>query len=575
MMYREKKRYIEGLLLFTASCLVMFFASEVKADNGEEQQYPPAEVEAWVQSTTGGGLVDVPLNDQRWGDREEGEVYARENENFIVWYWPNGGEATFDPTTLGSQAIWHDYRTASDRSSGGGPMPIFPGMQIFFRDSGGGVSIFERISNEPHYERISNATQIATCSDFQTEFINPEQSNFPADRVYPMGQKMMITAWGSGATAGRVQELYNAGFTMVGPDWNPTNSQWAEGMAKARQLNMRVAYRVTNGASTAHELFKRMDNGPKEEALFRQARSTFNKALNNPDLNSQVDVWLTGTEELSTRMKTPEQRTQGLRYLQKMEALRDELDSQNRPLWMSDVTGVSQAQMMVTHKYTGMVGPQNYMDRCCVGGGYKTDAVVGDAARKVVSTARALDSLYPQARPHAATMSHGLHYTPLSQERIDNMDRIIPYWVFTAFNEGLQGMQVYSWYNHYTSISAEARESGKAAYMAAVKLLTDHGLDYVFLWGDRRTDLTMEILSGPATTYGYPSISMSNIHYNNHRYVILTNAAEEAVKVQVSGFPLDCVKTYDVLMDNYRDNNGQVSLILQPLDIRLYKFEAL
>lgn len=575
MMYREKKRYIEGLLLFAASCFVMFFASEVKADNGEEQQYPPAEVEAWVQSTTGGGLTDVPLNDQRWGDRDQSEVYARENEDFIVWYWPNGGEASYDPTTLGFQAIWHDYRIASDRSSGGGPIPIFPGMQIFFRDSGGGVSIFERISNVPQFERISNATQIATCSDFQTEFINPEQSNFPADRVYPMGQKMMITAWG-GAHSSRITSLSDAGFTMVGPDWNPDNpkGQQAKDMARAKELGMRVAFRLAGGGS-AENLFKKMDGGTQEAALKRSIEYSINRIVNDAVANSVVDVWLTGTEELSTRMPTSVKREKGLRYLKMTQDAVNQLDPHNRPLWMSDVTGVSQSSMMATHKYLGIVGPQYYLDRCCVGGGYKTDAVVGDAARKMVSTAKALDSQYPQARPHAATMSHGLHYTPLSQERIDNMDRIIPYWVFTAFNEGLQGMQVYSWYNHYTSISAEARASGKAAYMAAVKLLTDQGLDYVYLWGDRRTDLTMEILSGPATTYGYPSISMSNIHYNKHRYVILTNAAEEAVQVQISGFPLDCVKTYDILMDNYQDNNGQVSLTLQPLDIRLYKFEGL
>ena len=66
----------------------------VQPPTGEKQQYPTGAAEAWMDSIVDiSTLTEIPLNDARWGGREPGEVYARENEDFIVWYWPHGGEA--------------------------------------------------------------------------------------------------------------------------------------------------------------------------------------------------------------------------------------------------------------------------------------------------------------------------------------------------------------------------------------------------------------------------------------------------------------------------------------------------
>lgn len=544
----------------------------IEPTDGELQQNPPAAVEAWVQSITGGGLVNVPLDDRRWGNREKSEAYARENENFIVWYWPNGGEATFDPTTLGTQAMWHDFRIASGKSGGGGPMPISADMQIFFRDSRGGISIFER---------ISDVLAVGECSDFLTEYINPEQHKLPAHRVYPMGQKMMITAWGAQSRSD-LDKLKNSGFTMQGPIWNTGDISYLE---TVKDYGLRAAHRVYTGSNSkdAALLSKALKDPAQRTSIVKRMKYEIQRVIKNPVYNSVVDIWLTGAEELSARgsaLNTAgnpkasgwDSTYNELWYLDQFQKSVNQYDPQKRPLWMSDVTGTNKAQMTRTHRYLAMVGPQVYLGRINPnGGGYTTDAVMGSIARTIAATAETLNTKYPKLRPHAATASLDLYYEPIpSRDTPEMLDKITEHWIYVGLNNGLQGFQLYAWYN-YPAMDKQTKAWMKAAYLKHVKRLTDHGLDYAYLWGDRRDDLDIEIVSGPAKAHGYPSISMANIQYGKERFVMLANSVDSPVQVKISGIPTDCVKALDIRAGKHLTINGSIMTTIEPLGVRLYK----
>lgn len=109
------------------------------------------------------------------------------------------------------------------------------------------------------------------------------------------------------------------------------------------------------------------------------------------------------------------------------------------------------------------------------------------------------------------------------------------------------------------------------AYLAHIKELTDNKLDYAYLWGDRRNDLIINILSGPATVKGYPSISMQNIQYVKNRFIILTNSASKQVRVEVSGFPTDCLNLLNMHTGKNLSLDASVSLSIEPLGVRMYK----
>jgi len=104
-----------------------------------------------------------------------------------------------------------------------------------------------------------------------------------------------------------------------------------------------------------------------------------------------------------------------------------------------------------------------------------------------------------------------------------------------------------------------------------VKRLTDYNIDYAYLWGDRRKDLNIKILSGPSKIKGYPSISISNTQYGKHRYVMLTNSASEAVKVEISGFPADCEAMLDIKTGNSTSLGTSIHPSIESLGVRLYK----
>ena len=550
----------------------------VEPPTGEEQQYPTGEAEAWVDSIVGvNTLIDVSIDDPRWGGREPGEVYARENEDFLVWYWPHGGKASFNPTKLGAEAMWRDYRIVSGKSDGGGPMPITTGMEIFFSDSGGGISIFERVRD----------VQSPFVTGFLTPYVNPEQHKLPKHRIYPMGQKMMLSPW-LAQRKSDLQDIKDHGFTMFGPLWDTRESIIEPIFQNAKKIGgLRAAHKINDGAGVVRKLCPKLDGGSKEEALWREVERNMKRAVNNPLYNDQIDVWLQGTEEISTRFHQCD-KNKLLDYIQKFKKMVETHDPQKRPLWMSDVTGANPSQMAATHKWLDMVGPQMYIEGIGSSNHYKHNAIMNKLADSVVKTAVAMDASYPVMRPRAKTGSLGALYEPTpSHDNLDSIRNHTMHDMFLGFNRGMNGFQFYSWYN-YTGDKYSDKQTFnwyKTAYKESVKLLTDNGLDYVYLWGDRRGDLTLETVSGPdriawrqgIAFYDYPSISMANIQYGNYRYVGLTNSATQSVQVKISGFPKSRVKILDIRSGKYLSNvdDGYINPKLKPLDVKLYRVEEL
>jgi len=418
---------------------------------------------------------------------------------------------------------------------------------------------------------MTSTIEVTVQFDFLANYTNPQQLKLPANRVYPMGQKMMLTPWWARSDAD-LEKIAAHGFSMQGPQPDTRASVNDRVMRTAKSLGLRAAYKIVDSAGQVWKLLPKLDDGPEEQKVYDNIRNQLLRALNNSDYNDQIDIWLTGTEEISTRNSGNEETLN--RYLENFKKIISENDPQQRPLWMSDVTGVKKSSMMVTHKYLDMVGPQIYLGRIDPDGtGYTTDAVMGDIARTIVSTAKELDAIYPGKYPHAATGTLDALYEPIpSRDSAAMVDKIVEHWMYLGFNNGMQGYQIYSWYD-YDSVDTETWNWLKDAYYKHIKRLTDFKLDYAYLWGERRSDLNMQIITGPATVQGYPSVSMQNIQYGIHRYVIITNSAASAVKVEFSGFPKNCVKTLDIHEDKYLSTNGSIDTTLQPLDVRLYRFD--
>ncbi|HAK44300.1 MAG TPA: hypothetical protein DCO79_00025, partial [Spirochaeta sp.] len=103
------------------------------------------------------------------------------------------------------------------------------------------------------------------CPDFLKEYVNIEEQSLPEDRVYPLGRKMMLTAW-LAISAADLQEMADHGFTMQGPVWD-TRDLAHINTAKAKGL--RVAHKVNDGAGSVYKLLPKLDAGTEEKKLWR------------------------------------------------------------------------------------------------------------------------------------------------------------------------------------------------------------------------------------------------------------------------------------------------------------------
>lgn len=387
----------------------------------------------------------------------------------------------------------------------------------------------------------------------------------------------MIAAW-LAKSEGDLKRLAEAGFTVIGPNWDTRDISY---LKRANDQGLKAAHKIADTAGTSLKLQKRLATPQGEAGIWREVEKRIKAVVDDPVYNDTVEVWLQGSEELSTRRFDGD-----LAYIQKFRDMIQLHDPKQRPLWMSDVTGVSASQMIDTHWWLDMVGPQMYLERIGKPGFYQHNGVINQLVCNVVKTATLLDAAYPLVRKRPATVSFGALYEPIPERDTEVfIDKIVEHDLYLALNNGLQGFQVYSWNNYSWDGASDTTTWNwyKEAWYKHVKRFTDYDLDSVYLWGERRHDLKLEFVQGPeriqwqqgAFPHDYPSVSMQNIQYGGKRYLILTNSSIEAVQVKVSGFPQGCMKTLDLHSGIYMASAGSIKATLQPYAVKLYRFEAI
>jgi hypothetical protein len=532
----------------------------------EGQLYPSSDVELWVQSIVAGVLNDVPVDDPRWAKREAGEVYARENSDFIVFYWPKGGEAVFDTTKIGSRATWHDFRAASGASSSGGPIALSTNMEILFRDAGGGVTIFERDGADPH---ISN--------DFLKFYVSPERDALPAHRNYPLGQRMMLTAWNP-KNVQQVNDLYAHGFTAIGPfenAWPSSNTNLHSMVMRADELGMRTWLFLHNGFTQVHKLCDAWDSGKSIDATLAPERNLWSSYYGKDLYKSTADAYILLPEELSHRLHTCSS-TKLLEYTKRMVA---QIQSQvgDMPIIRTEVEGNNSSDIQKTNMHND-VAVQHYFEHHGTVGKYKHAAVLQVKNRDYLKYMDDLDKNHPLARPRLRAILMGAIYEP-KDDGLEAVRRYAEYYLWTSL---IQGFNSFSLYKLDRNVA-----SGKlnAAYMDSVKQMTDLGFDQAFLWGTRKPYMPLSIrrVDGPEdanwsqglASYKAESMLAADIQYEDKRYVAITNSHwNDSISVKISGLPTG---EY-ILRDGRSGKVGQITtpqmtISIEPNGYAVYRIE--
>lgn len=102
-----------------------------------------------------------------------------------------------------------------------------------------------------------------------------------------------------------------------------------------------------------------------------------------------------------------------------------------------------------------------------------------------------------------------------------------------------------------------------------------------YLFGEKRDDLSLDIISGPQTLHvknfdleaDYSSITFQNLAWKQARYLTLVNSANEPVSAVLDGLPYGSDITFKNIINNesFTVPEGNVKLNFKPLEVKLFK----
>lgn len=537
--------------------------------SGEKQKYPPTPGETWVNTIVPiSTLTDVAINDPRWGGREEGEVYARENNDFIVWYWPDGGQATFDTTSLGSMHSWFDFTYSTDISNSGGPMASDKNKKIKFSNSLG-ISIFKRVSHIPVDPPVYG---------FLDNYTNPAQNKVPADGMYPFGQRMWMSMYANKKS--ELNRMKSAGMTLSGPHYHGcSDNDPPPNIVETDEYGMKMFWRLYVGSGSWGSILDKMKSAKGRDSLTARVKRCINVVLGDPIKNRVVVAWYGHEEEPIHRSSTPLDAQRD--YLKLVRDTIAAADPKKRPYFVSERSDSNYSTMVGNAEYTSGIMKQNYLMRVnnydYSGKEMDERFLIGKWVQDELRAAKAQDdkglSYTGKIRPVIATLSMYVDPEDKSLRNETWLRKAIKHDFWLSIAMGTHGVNTYTWTTS-SSVSTTTKDLQEHLYLEIMGQFSNAGLGKVFLWGDERYDVTLKIISGPSTftwnkyrdEYTEPSIKFRNIQYGNSRYILLVNSAKQAVTIKLSGIPTDLNIT-----DMIKGGTGSTTTTIQPLDVRMYK----
>ena len=394
-------------------------------------------------------------------------------------------------------------------------------------------------------------------------------ATLPARGVFPQGRIMHIGGYSPVATAvsalgGAVPlELAKAaGFTVAGPYYGPFERSKAT-MERAAELGMHVAgqLEVPPGlrfsgveAKDALRLRGARMAALGEEALRAWVRADMEQFLTNPVLNRAVSCWAIAPEELRCWIKAE------LDYERAFLKAVNDFDPRHRPAFMYEPNNRTADRLLQTGPGQGFVLEGAYVRaygwdvRRSVRINWAMDQMTGAAAKdeRVVVPALELSQDIP------GLTAQDLKWNPAAQRRLC---RLLRHDVYLALVRGARGIQVWSLFHSRPKLTTYLELLN--GYGNVFRELTGPTLNLQepILFGERREDIALEVVQGPATIgiaqgrgsggpeleavegkinvagQTWPAVRLANIAYRHERVLILVNSAAQSVRARLKGIP--------------------------------------
>ncbi|MGI6543278.1 MAG: hypothetical protein ACOX44_09520 [Limnochordia bacterium] len=364
----------------------------------------------------------------------------------------------------------------------------------------------------------------------QAGFFSPAMDSsldLPADKVFPQGR--IFPYGGYAGNAARDKENH---FTLHGPVYGDANYTL---IPNAEAADMYAIYSVGLPMNSLEA-----DGKPALDLSAEQIAAEIKRQMNAVVDNDTLAWWYVQPEEL--RSWKPKE----MEYLEVVTQTIRENDPQKRPIWMYDPGHRTYVNMSLTAPYLDIVGKGRYTNYA---------GQLGHRVWNRWTIEQQLKALELSGRPGAIQIAVPEMFQEPAPVDVAKIPKWVRHDVYLALICGAQGIVPFSLGNR----SGFSKESWNTYYNAYVQTATELNgelqLGQVFLFGERRNDLELTMISGESvvspkpqtnvidTIIEYPSVSLANIAYGTERFIFVANSSEKPVDVRIDGFPTDLFYT--------------------------------
>ncbi len=410
-----------------------------------------------------------------------------------------------------------------------------------------------------------------------------ETGNYDRDAVYPTGQIFPISLYS--LLPADMPAVREASTPITGPYYGGLTAANLLAQDTATALGLRFIHQIEPANVTFLDSnpnrLTALDDTRKAE-IRSQIRQQMVSTLNVPARNANLYAWSVTPEELRPW------RAIEMAYLSFVASTIRSTDAEYgnvpRPVLLYNPNNRLASQLMTLGEHLGILLRGAYVNSWPAAGAPTQEAVqprpwIRWATDSIVTASQSL--------PHRPVPFVALEMSQDPPNATDRHPDTITRWVrhsaYLALARGARGIFVWSgwrnratlrqtfdyWFDGYRTVSADlngALQLGK-----------------VFLFGQRRNDVSVAIVSGPATV-SYrgsddvpqtdPSVTFADIAYSDGRYLIAVNSAAVPVTARFDGFPdvaINSVRLFDMSIERVQSSLHHT---FQPYEAVAWRFTA-
>ncbi|MDO9565906.1 MAG: hypothetical protein Q7J15_04120 [Candidatus Desulfaltia sp.] len=405
---------------------------------------------------------------------------------------------------------------------------------------------------------------------------------YAPDKIYPQGRIFPFSAFsvGGGSEKKRgellpeseVQAVFSRfkkdNFTMAGPQYELNDRL----IADAKKHGLKAIYSI--GLKMNFYSDKPVKISPED--IKKAIKEQVSKVVECPE----IAWWNVSSEELRYWRKNE------MEYLEILVKTIRETDPYHRPIWMYEPGHRNAEDMAHIAKYLDVVGKGFYVNY--TGQRESRIWVKWSVEQEIGAIEKANSNAIPIAVPEMFKEGWEIPRKDFP------FPQLVPKWVrhdvYLSLISGVKGIIVFSMSKRENFPEHETYY--KAYAQTANEICGKLNLGQVFLFGEKRNDINIEVLNGPKSviqkddfgsriggtnigaTIEYPSVNFLDVAHGTDRYLFAVNSANEPVLVMVGGLPDAKILVYDVFNagDPMHVGEKEFKLKFEPLEVKCMRF---